>query len=248
VEFWDDDLFPVTKRVVAVLQLGRRTTKLNDKLMYKLNGKTILEHTIERLRQSERIDEIVLTMTVKEEDDQIAKEGARLGVKVLRGKEKDNLALLYNAGKDYRANIVVRLEAGSPLIDPLMIDRMLEYYLENNYDLVTNVDRASKQRILHGGLKVEIVSNEKLGLAYLFAREATQRENDTSYLYEKCSVGYYNIDCGDFQNNWMLEAEADWRIVEVIYQHLYQGKHNFYVEDILELMRQYPELDKKSNE
>lgn len=240
-EFWKDDLRPMAKRVVAVLQTGRRITKVQDKLMNILKGKTVLEHTVERLRQSDKIDEIVLAMTVKEEDDVIAEEGARLGVNVLRGKEGDNLALLYDAGKDYRANIIVRLEAASPLADPLMIDLMIEYYLANNYDLVTNVDRATGQRFLHGGLKVEIISVEKLGLAYLYARESSQREKDTSYLYEKCNIGHYIIDNNEFRYEWILEEEKDWSVIEEIYQHLYQEKHDFYLEDILKVMSHYSE-------
>ncbi len=242
--FWDDEARPMKKSVVAVLQVGIGASKSGSKMMRKLQGKTVLEHVVERLHQSQKIDKIVLATSIKEEDDVIEREGRRLGVKVSRGKEEDVLSILHYSAKDYRANTIVRLAAGCPLMDPFIIDHMIEYYQTNKYDIVTNYIIEPEQRTFPEGLEIEVFSNEKLSLTYINAREARQRENATAYFYDNFNVGYYFNDINYSNHRWVLDTEEDWKWMEEIYRHLYHGKHDFYFKDVLGLMKNCPELQR----
>jgi spore coat polysaccharide biosynthesis protein SpsF len=229
-------------KVVLVMQARMGSTRLNGKVMRNLYGKTILEHDIERIRQAKLVDEIVIATTTKEQDDIIMEEAQRLGVKVFRGSEDHVLSRYYYAAKESGADTVVRVTSDCPLIDPYILDEVITFYKENEYDIVSNAGNVDI-RTYPRGLDVEVFSFEKLSEAYQKAEEKYQQEHVTPYLYENDKVGYYNNDVNYSNFRWTLDTEEDWEMISVIYQNLYHGKHDFYFKEILEFMLQHPELE-----
>lgn len=231
-----------SKKIVLVMQARMGSTRLSGKVMRNLYGKTVLEHDIERIRQARLVDEIVVATTVKEQDDIIVSEAQRLGVKVFRGSEDHVLSRYYFAAKENGADIVVRVTSDCPLIDPHILDDTIKFYKEKDYDIVTNAGDVDK-RTYPRGLDVEVFSFDKLSEAYQKAEEKYQQEHVTPYLYEHGNIGYYKNDVNYSNYRWTLDTEEDWKLISIIYQNLYHGKHDFYFKEILELMLQHPELE-----
>lgn len=230
------------KKVVLVMQARMGSTRLSGKVMRNLCGKTILEHDIERIRQAKLVDEIVVATTVKEQDDTIASEAQRLGVRVFRGSEDHVLSRYYYGAKENSADVVVRVTSDCPLIDPYILDEVIKYYIENEYDIVSNAGNVAV-RTYPRGLDVEVFSFDKLSDAYLRAEEKYQQEHVTPFIYENGKVGYYNNSVNYSRFRWTLDTEEDWELISTIYQYLYDGKHDFYFKEILDLMQQHPELE-----
>lgn len=231
------------KKVVAIIQARMGSTRLLGKVMLKLCGKTVLAHDIERIKQSSLIDEIVIATTILEDDDIIEKEALKNGVKVYRGSEKNVLSRYYEAAKENNADIIIRITSDCPLIDPVIINNMIEFYLKNEYEVVTNVGAGIEYRTYPRGLDVEIFSFENLNEAHAYAKEDYEKEHVTPYIYDNSKKIYY------FQNSinyskyrWTVDTEEDFILIEEIYKELYKGKHDFYFEDILKLFYKKPEL------
>lgn len=249
--FWntDDSLTEKKeKNIVVIIQARVGSTRLKGKVMRNLAGKSILAHDIERIRQARFINDIIVATTTKEQDDIIVKEAQKLGVKVFRGSEDDVLSRYYNSAKETRADIIVRVTSDCPLIDPGIIDQTIQFYLNSKYDIVTNAGIEIDIRTFPRGLDVEVFSYEMLRLAYQYAKENYQREHVTPYLYENRTIGYFCSDLNYSMYRWTLDTEADWELISEIYKHLYRGNHNFYYQDILDLMDKYPELQYINNE
>lgn len=230
-------------RVVAIIQARMGSTRLSGKVMKELCGKTVLAHDIERVKQSKRIDQIVVATTTNQNDDVIVEEATRLGVSTFRGSEDDVLSRYYLAANENNADIVIRITSDCPLFDPIVLDDMLLFYLNNNYDIVSNAGSDPTTRTYPRGLDCEIFSFSDLEKAYKNAEEKYQREHVTPFIYENARNIYYYKHSVDYSKyRWTLDTEEDWSLISKIYEYLYKGVHDFYLEDIIELINRHPEL------
>lgn len=231
------------KKVVAIIQARMGSTRLQGKVMKDLCGRTVLAHDIERVRQSEYIDEIVIATTKSKEDDVILREALDNGTKVYRGSENDVLSRYYEAAKENGADVIVRITSDCPLIDPFVADEVIKVYLKGKFDLVTNAGVYPENRTYPRGLDVEVFSFDILKKAFQEAKETYQREHVTPFIYENSkNICYYKNDTDYSKHRWTLDTEEDYALIEKIYYNLYKGKHDFYLEDIIKLFDNIPEL------
>ena len=78
------------------------------------------------------------------------------------------------------ADIVVRITADCPLIDPAVVDKVVQCFLEGGYDYVSNVLRYTYP----DGLDTEVFSFAALEQAWREATKASEREHVTPYFEE----------------------------------------------------------------
>src|SRR5699024_9581806 len=114
--------------------------------------------------------------------------------KYFRGSESDVLSRYYLCAKENDADIIIRITSDCPLIDPLVIDEILDFYLKNNYKLVTNAGDIHN-RTYPRGLDTEIFDFDTLENAYKNANKDYQKEHVTPYIYEnEKDIYYYKND------------------------------------------------------
>jgi spore coat polysaccharide biosynthesis protein SpsF len=231
-------------KTTAIIQARMGSTRLPGKILKDLMGKTVLRHVIERVGQSKCIDEIVIATTTLQSDDMVVNEAVKCGVKYFRGSEEDVLARYYLAAKENEADIVVRITSDCPLIDPIVIDKVIVFFKEQKvYDIVSNASSNLRERTYPRGLDTEVFSFDALENAYKKANMQYQREHVTPYIYENSSLIYYIKNKIDYSmHRWTLDTEEDFMLIKELYYHLYQNKHNFYLQDIIRLFKLYPEL------
>lgn len=229
-------------KIRVIIQARMGSTRLPGKIMKKLQNKTVLEHVIERVRQSKLIDEVIIATTTKEKDDVIEKESLRCGVKMFRGSEDDVLSRYYYAAKENDLDVVVRITSDCPLIDPIIINKMISIYLDNTCDLLSNTGMNTCERTFPRGLDVSIFSFESLNEAFMNAIEKYQREHVTPYIYQHKHVEYFKNTNNYSKYRWTLDTEEDFKLITEVYRRLYSGKHDFYMNDIIKLFYDNPEL------
>lgn len=233
-------------KTVAIIQARMGSTRLPGKILKDLMGKSVLQHVIERVKQSQSIDEIVIATTTLNSDDVVADESVKCGVKYFRGSEDDVLGRYYGAAKENNADIIVRITSDCPLIDPFVTDQVVNYFKSHEIlDVVTNASSDLSKRTYPRGLDTEVFSFTVLERAFRHADKQYQREHVTPYIYENSSMIYYFMNSVDYSKYRLtLDTEEDFRLIEEIYRHLYKGEHDFYLPNILKLYEQYPELIK----
>jgi spore coat polysaccharide biosynthesis protein SpsF len=161
--------------VVAFLQARMGSTRLPGKVLMPIQGQTILERAIRRLRAAALIDEVAVLTTRCREDDVIVEEAHRLGALVYRGPELDVLARFYEASEMFGPKIIIRATADNPLIDIGSVDRIVAAMRSGNLDLCMESE-------LPVGAATEAISAEALKAVYLQAQEVPHREHVTLYL------------------------------------------------------------------
>lgn len=211
-----------------------------------LHGKSVLCRLIERVQKSQSVSKIIIATSDSEEDNIIQEEAKKIGVNCYRGSQTDVLARFYGAAKTYKAQLILRITGDCPLIDPVILDNVIEYYEENNrkYDMCTNVGNIEAERTYPRGSDVEVFSFEALEKAYLHADKPYQREHVTPYFYDFGSVGFYKSNVDYSQYRFTLDTQEDYAVIKEIYGRLYDKDKMFYFNDIIRVFEESPWLSK----
>lgn len=230
-------------KVVCIMQARVGSSRLPEKVLKEIAGKTVLEHDVDRLKRVKRIDEIVIATTVEEKDYKIVDESKRLGVKFFRGSEEDVLSRYYFAAKENNADVVIRVTSDCPLLDSEITDDIIKFYLDNypKYDYVSN----TLDRTYPRGLDTEVFSFKALEKAFNEAKEKFEREHVTPFIGGNNNV-FSNYQFKDNEDNshlrLTLDTDEDLELITEVYSELYDIDENFGLKDIVNLFKKRPEL------
>lgn len=227
--------------IAAIVQARMGSTRLPGKVMKLLSDKPMLSHIIDRLKHSKKIDRIIIATTVKEDDKVIVKLSKETGIDVFCGSSEDVLDRYYQSASLFNVKHIIRITADCPLIDPAIIDEIVDYYQAKNCDYLSNTINPS----FPDGLDTEIFSFEALKRVWGEAVAPSEREHVTPYMYnhpEIFKTCNYANDIDHSGMRWVVDEEVDYRFVTEVYKHLYKHGEIFYMDDVLGLLSKYPEL------
>lgn len=229
-------------RIGIIVQARMGSTRLPGKVMKKIMGKPLLEHVILRLQLVKSIDQIVIATTDNPKDNPIVDLASKIGIGVFRGSEENVLERYHQAAKMFQLDVIVRITSDCPVIDPELVDKVINYYMENQ-----PADYASNciERTFPRGLDVEVFSFEVLERAFVEATEPYEIEHVTPYLYQNPSkfkiLNFKNAEDYSF-HRWTVDTKEDLELINIIYENLYYSKVDFSFGDILKLFENRPEL------
>ncbi|WLD93088.1 glycosyltransferase family protein [Alkalihalobacillus sp. AL-G] len=237
-------------KVVAIIQARMGSTRLPGKILKEVLGKSLLEYQIERIRLSEYIDEIMIATTTNAHEQPIIDLCNRLSLPFYRGSEHDVLARYYQAAKEASADVVVRLTSDCPLLDPKVVDQVIEEFLNesNGYDYVSN----TLTRTFPRGMDVEALSMFCLEYTHDHTGKDAHREHVTPYIYENpdlFKLGNVKLS-SDYSNvRLTVDTPEDFELVEKIIEYSSQHFSGAYVDlrtilDILEKNSEWLEINR----
>jgi spore coat polysaccharide biosynthesis protein SpsF len=231
-------------RIVAIVQARMGSTRLPGKVLADIAGQPMLVREVERAQRATTLDELVVATTFERADDPVAELCASRGYACYRGHPTDVLDRCYQAAREYRADVIVRLTGDCPLIDPGVVDDTVRVFLEASppYDLVAN--RLAEGRTFPIGLDTEVCSCEALEAAWREASDPYEREHVLPFIYEhrdRFRVVLYRgkEDYGHLR--WTVDAPEDLEVVRRVFAH-FSGRDDFTWLDVLELFREDPTL------
>lgn len=230
--------------VAAIIQARMGSTRLPGKVLKSLAGETVLARVIGRVMSCSMLDLVVVATTESEQDEQVAAEAGRCGVKVYRGSEADVLDRFCQASSLANADTIVRVTADCPLYDGELLGKMLRAYFSGDArpDYLSNTLRRTYPR----GLDTEIFSARALSVAWRSASEPYEREHVTPYIYshpDRFSLVGYEGDEDHSEKRWTLDTPEDWQFISAVYQHLRESDNEAAtMQDVLGLLDRHPEL------
>jgi spore coat polysaccharide biosynthesis protein SpsF len=233
-------IMKMTIEIYVQARMG--STRLPEKVLKPVLGRPLLAYLIDRLREVQAADGLrVLTTTLKE-DDSIEALCKSMAVSCFRGDSENVLQRYYEAALLYRPEAIVRITGDCPLIDPEIVDSVINAFRTNypKYDYISNTLQCTFPR----GLDVEIFSFEALQIAYKNATQPEEKEHVTLYLYrhpEQFSLK--NIPCfADLSGHrWTVDTPEDFEFVKLILKDLYPRNRHFRLNDILNLLAEHPD-------
>ena len=169
-------------QVLAIIQARLGSSRLPGKSMLPLplaargDEHTILGHVVSRARRAASVSEVLVATTTQPLDDPLAALAARLGVGVFRGDEQDVLGRFAGAlAQAGPAEIIVRLTADNPALDPAFLDAAVAHHRATGADYTYTSG-------LPLGTNIEAVSAAALQKAHREATQPDEREHVTPYL------------------------------------------------------------------
>ena len=159
--------------IMALIQARCSSTRLPGKILLPLGGKTVLEQVIDRVKQSKRLDEVIVLTSKEASDDPVQTLCQEKGIKYYRGDLHDVLSRYYHAAIEYQADYIIRITADCPMYDPSILDKMLEQYQGQDY-MSNTIDRKFPR-----GLDTEIFTFKTLKSMWKQAKDADEREHVT---------------------------------------------------------------------
>jgi spore coat polysaccharide biosynthesis protein SpsF len=256
------------KKVVAIIQGRMSSSRLPGKILADISGQPMLSRVMIRTSWAKTLDQIIFATTTDASDQAVAEYCDLTGFDFTRGSLFDVLDRYYQTASQAKADVVVRITADCPVIDPDLIDDVVNTLLENEYDFVCN--RLPHQRTYPIGLDVEACTFKALKKAWKEAKGPQHREHVMPYFYEgvqfesqvksrrsdlrpvTCDFGTsprgfkvallnHITDFGDYR--WTVDTPEDLEFMREVYKR-FDGRDDFKWKEVLDLVHDHPELAK----
>jgi spore coat polysaccharide biosynthesis protein SpsF len=229
------------KRVI-ILQARMTSTRLPGKVLMDLAGRPMLAQQLRRLQRCRQVDEIVVATTTNATDDPVVALARSEGARGYRGSETDVLARYVGAAREAKAEVVVRVTADCPLIDPEESDRVIEALIvqRERCDYASNVVRRTYPR----GLDTEAMYADTLERLERLAQSAPAREHVTYYVLNERPDLFGVHSVTDTENNsdlrWTVDVAEDLEMVRRLYEELALGDRFVGYRELLAYVRAHP--------
>ena len=225
--------------IIAIVQARLGSTRFPNKVLEKIQGRAIIEILLERLSRSKKVDKIIVATTNLDQDDLLCEKILDFGYSIFRGSEKNVLSRYYQAAKKNKASHIIRITGDCPLVDPELVDDMIEEYLQNKYDYLSNVNPPTYP----DGLDVEVFSFETLKNAFTNAKLSYDKEHVTTYIKKTNSFKKHNFS--NKQNfsseRWTVDEKKDFNVIKNIIENFSPNLH-FSWSEVINLKNRKPFL------
>jgi spore coat polysaccharide biosynthesis protein SpsF len=248
-------------KVVGIIQGRMSSSRLPGKILADIAGQPMLQRVFIRTSRAATVTETIFATTTDPSDDPVAEYCDFSGIPFRRGSLYDVLDRYYQAAKQTGADYVVRVTADCPVVDPALIDNVVNTLLEGEYDFVCNRLPPPWHRTYPIGLDVEACTFKVLAQAWKKAEEPQHREHAMPYLYEGVELtrqsrtletgtsprGYniallqHGTDFGDYR--WTVDTPEDLEFMRQVHGH-FGGRDDFTWKEVLDLVHDNPELMK----
>ncbi|HEX5241068.1 MAG TPA: glycosyltransferase family protein [Candidatus Limnocylindrales bacterium] len=226
-------------RTVAIVQARTGSTRLPGKVLRPILGQPMIHRVMTRAARASTLDAVVLATTTLPEDDALAGLAQAAGWPVTRGSPTDLLDRYLQAAREHEAEVVVRITSDCPLIDPEVIDRVVEAFRAAEVDYASNT---LEPRTYPRGLDVEVVSLAALEQAGREDSNPAWREHATPYLYrhpERFRLLRVPFERDESRERWSVDTPEDETVVRRLYEAL--GRDDFGWLEALAVAKAHPE-------
>ena len=176
-------------KILAITQARYGSTRLPAKILKEVGGETLLEIHLKRILQSKMISKLKIATTDEEGASYITAIADKLGVEYHKGSVDDVLDRFYQTALPEHPDYVVRLTSDCPLIDPEIIDKVVETCIDGDYDYASNTLIPTYP----DGMDVEAFKFSALERAWKEARLQSEHEHVTPYIKKHSTVMGENL-------------------------------------------------------
>lgn len=204
----------------------------------------VIEHVVNRLNESNFIDKIIIATSLDSNNQPIIDFCKENNLDYFVGSEDDVLDRYYQTAINNNINdddIIIRITSDCPLIDPFVVDKVIEKHISNKNDYTTNVIECTYP----DGLDCEVFNFNVLKEAWINANLSSQREHVTLYIRDNPD----KFKLGNVKNNkdlsslrWTLDEKEDFIFINEVYKNLFDNNPFFSMDDIVHLLNEKPEL------
>jgi len=230
------------KNIGCIVQARTGSSRLPNKVLMKLNNENPQLHfVINQLQNCKLIEKIVIATTTLKEDNAIVDFLKKSNVEYFRGSSSNVLERYYQCAKNFSFDVIIRITADNPLIDPTIVDLAIKKFISNSFDYLTN----TRKRTFPYGTEVEVFTFSALEKAYKNSTKDYEMEHVTPYFYNNPDQFkiYDLINSEDLSSfRWTVDEINDLELVKILISKI--KKRPILMNDVLKILKNEPELVK----
>lgn len=216
---------PRGHKVAAIVQARMGSSRCPGKVLKLLAGRPLLAHVVQRLRKARNIHQVVVATTVAASNRPIMEYCRDRDIPLYAGPEDTESNVLERfrlAAAEFSVDTIVRVTSDCPLVDPALLDRLVEEFRSGSWDCLTN----RFPRSYPVGLDVDIFSSGALGHASRVASTPVDREHVVP-VFLKSSNGF-RVRAVESPRDLSpirvtVDEELDFRMIEQLLAELGEG-------------------------
>lgn len=210
--------------IILITQARMGSSRLPGKVLREINGTSLLKIHLNRLKKASLISDIIVATTLNIHDSIIFNSSIQWGFSSTRGSESDVLDRFYQSVKNKNADWIVRVTSDCPLIDPILIDKVILYALQNNVDYCSNTLLEN----FPDGQDIEVFKFSALEAAWQNAFLKSEREHVTPFIKKNSDFNRGNLfkaknyNCNkDYSKIRMtVDEESDFKLIKRLIEDL----------------------------
>ncbi len=228
--------------IVCLVQARMASTRLPGKVMIELKEVPVIGYILRALKKSSLINKIAVVTTTNDEDSVLVSYLEKNNYDYFRGSENDVLDRFVKASEKYKADLIVRMTADCPLIDPQIVDMVIEKAISSNADYTSNIIK----RTFPDGYDVEVIKYPILKKIHSVTNDPADREHVTRYILNNLSLfNTVNVESASDLHHpeWRitLDNKHDFLLIQSIFDSFPTNKIIMH-QDIIRLFERNPEL------
>jgi spore coat polysaccharide biosynthesis protein SpsF (cytidylyltransferase family) len=208
-------------KVLAIMQARMSSTRLPGKVLMELNGAPMLAYELTRLKRAKMVDKIVVATSDQSADDAIEAFCTSFGVDCFRGSLDDVLSRYAECAKKYPDyDVILRVTGDCPLIDPVLVDRVVTLFLEGEYDYASTIP--SGKETFPDGMDAEVFTKKALLESTASAELQSEREHVTPHMRKSGAYRYGGVSADRDYSGYRLTVDnpEDFAVVRYCAEHL----------------------------
>jgi len=226
-------------KTAVFIPVRTKSTRLPGKAILEINGKSIIEYLIERVKSAEKPDLIVICTTTNPEDQVLVPIAARNKIEIFQGNEKDILDRYLQAAGKFGIDFIVNVDGDDIFCDPEYMDKVIENFLKTGADYIEC--QGLPFGAAPGGIKVEALKK--------VCRMKNEDNTETGWKRFFTESGLFRIETIEAAEDLRqpdirisLDYEEDFQFFSEVIRRLYTPGKVFSLRDILALLKKYPEI------
>jgi spore coat polysaccharide biosynthesis protein SpsF len=228
------------KKITVMIQARTGSSRLPGKVLTEIENRSMIWHVINRVKKIKSVQQIALITTTEKSDQVLLDIAENEGIVGFTGNTKDVLNRHYQCAQKILADPIIRITSDCPVIDPYLVEEMLQFFLKNDFDYVSNIHPATYP----DGLDAEIFSFQTLEKTALNAKLNSEREHVTPYIEKHPELfKIYNFENNSdlSQIRLTVDQKEDLELIQKIYA-MFSPKNDFGYKDIIKILSKHPEL------
>ena len=227
-----------------LIQARVGSSRLRSKVLFKINGLSILEIGYKRLKRAKKVNQIIYLIPSSEENLILKKEIESFGGLVFFGSEKDVMDRYLSCANFYNIQNIIRITSDCPLVDPSEVDKFFSIYEFMNTDNLYLSNYTPPELASYcNGSDIEIFSKRMLEEASNIFKSPKDREHVTFQFWDG------RFSCNHLKIGWQEELsindirltvdyEEDIEVIKLIAKEI-----NIVDSSLLNICKTYKKLD-----
>ncbi len=221
-----------------LVQARTGSKRLKNKILLKIQGKTILEILISRLKKCKKIQNLIIVTTKKSRDDIIIKICKKNKIDYFRGSENNLINRYYKCAKYFKVDNIIRITSDCVLIDPKIIDKLYTVFKKKKFDYISNTTPPNKSTF-PDGTDVEIFSFKVLKKLNQVCRSKNDKEHLTDYIWREGKFNTYTLKNKSDQSKYKysLDYKSDYNSIKKIFNVLKKKNKFGYMTEVINIVK-----------